>query len=295
MRHKLLLTAAEGVLPSFDHQISGVQSSGPEKKSGKETGTTIFVFRAGEKGKVPFLVCGADKKVSYGHGGIASQRFKKIFHLSDTSLFLGSGGVGNIQELLHLLRGQCEEFQQMHGLPISIPGQTRLLVEWCNIFRRFFEGYRFSFGSIIAGMNEDGSLQMFAVDDDGSRMEIKSYYATGSGGDSATTIFDKEWRLRLRGGMDLGLAVDLAVQAIYFAAMRDNGSSDPRIAVPSVSIIHPVMGIVTLPRDTVDHFSSEFLSRHDGEHNRPIPEVDPRTLKPRRRRTPQSRRPGRKK
>jgi 20S proteasome alpha/beta subunit len=167
----------------------------------------------------------------------------------------------------------------MHGLDISIPGQANLLAQWCNIFRRFYEGWYFSFGAILAGINYDGSLQIYSVDDDGSRIEFKDYFATGSGGDGATTALDICWRE----GLDLGQAVDLAVQAIYYASTRDSGSSDPRIAVPSVAILDREKGIVLLPKDAVDTVIEEFLERKEEHSDREPPEIKLDDLTPRRR------------
>jgi 20S proteasome alpha/beta subunit len=129
-------------------------------------------------------------------------------------------------------------------------------------------------------MNEnDGTMQIFAVDDDGCRIEFKDFFATGSGGDGATTALDMAWRK----GFDLGEAVDMAVQVIYYASTRDSGSSDPRIAIPSIAIIDREKGIVLLPKDAVETVLEEFLERKDESLDRPPPDIQLDDLEPKRR------------
>jgi 20S proteasome alpha/beta subunit len=125
MRSKLMESAAKSVLPSFAVEHLGPLSHGEVKASGMRSGTTIVAFRGGDRKKGnDFLVCAADRKTSLGYYGIASQRTKKIFQLAENSVFLGAGGVGNIQELRNLLKAQCDEFLEVHGSTMSIPGQA---------------------------------------------------------------------------------------------------------------------------------------------------------------------------
>lgn len=255
MRRDLIRRAAESVLPPMEIDRPATVSVGNIKKKrsqNPESRTTIIAFRYRDG-----LVCVADRKVSVGYG-IMSEEFRKINQVSLNSVLLGCGSVGSGQEMEDHLKSRCTSFYNAHGVPISIHGQARALARWCNWYRAV--DWDFSFGGILAGSNADERTHIFAVDDGGSYIESRHFYADGSGGDGATIYLDVAWKPDL----SFDRAVRLAVEAVYHSAKRDSGSSPLSVAVPTIALVFNAGGVMFVPEDDVAGLSLNILMEKVG-------------------------------
>ncbi|HXV26737.1 MAG TPA: hypothetical protein VD862_01795 [Candidatus Paceibacterota bacterium] len=253
MRRNSLIAAAQRVLPPVvpegmaANPIKGKRSDVPRSR------TTILALRYQDG-----IMCAADRKTSGWGYTIISQESRKIYQVSPTSVLLGSGVVGYIQEIRDSLTMRCTSFLRSYGLPISVQGQAKMLARWCNWYRRM-EGWDFSFGGILAGVNLDGATHIIAVEEDGSRIEFHDYFASGSGGDGATVLLDAHWKP----GLTEEQAAGLAVEAVYHAAFRDSGSSDVRVATPTIAVVGET-GVRFMPEELIRLISFKVLMEKMG-------------------------------
>jgi proteasome beta subunit len=76
-------------------------------------------------------------------------------------------------------------------------------------------------GFLIAGFNEDGSIQLYSVMPDGGIMEIEDYDANvGSGMPFVLGLLERQYKP----GISVKEGVELAVEAIKSSTQRDIGS-----------------------------------------------------------------------
>lgn len=254
MRRDKFLAAAQSVLPPVVPEGKVLNLGRSERPGVPQSRTTILALRYKKDG----IVCAADRKTSGWGYNILSQESRKIYDVSGTTVMLGSGIVGFIQEVRDSLATRNGSFLRSYGLPISVQGQAKLLSRWCHWFRRV-DGGDFSFGAILAGTNVEGDSHIISIEEDGSRIEFPDYFATGSGGDGATVLLDAHWKPHL----EESAAVELAVEAVYHAAFRDSGSSDIRVATPTVALVKPE-GIVFLSEEAIRSLSLVVLTKKMG-------------------------------
>jgi len=91
--------------------------------------------------------------------------------------------------------------------------------------------------NIIAGINIDPpEFKIYSIEPTGCKM-LHDFIATGSGGDRAENELEKfrgKIKARTLGAEE---SLELAVRAIYMAGKKDMGTSDVRLALPTVAVI----------------------------------------------------------
>ncbi len=174
-----------------------------------ETGTTTVGLIA--EGHV---ILAADKRATAGLL-IASRRVKKIVKLTDYAAMTVSGVVADAQALADIIREEARLYEMTHGRKLSVKGIATLL---SNILfsSKFFP---FIVQLIVGGY--DNAPRLYTLDFFGSITEDK-YTATGSGSPVAYGVLEE----RYREDMSLDEAVEVAVQAVRSAMLRDAASGD---------------------------------------------------------------------
>jgi len=174
-----------------------------------ETGTTTVGLIAGGH-----VVLAADKRATAGFL-IASRRVKKIVKLTDYAAMTVSGVVADAQALADIVREEARLYEMTHGRRLSVKGIATLLSN--ILFSSKF--YPFIVQLIVGGY--DGSPRLYTLDFFGSITEDK-YTATGSGSPVAYGVLEE----RYRDDLSVDEAVEIAVQAVRSAMLRDAASGD---------------------------------------------------------------------
>ncbi len=174
-----------------------------------ETGTTTVGIIAGDH-----VVLAADKRATAGFM-IASRRVKKIVKLTDYAAMTVSGVVADAQALADIIREEARLYEMTHGRRLSVKGIATLL---SNILfsSKFFP---FIVQLIVGGYDE--TPRLYTLDFFGSITEDK-YTATGSGSPVAYGVLEE----RYRDNITVDEAVEIAVQAVRSAMLRDVASGD---------------------------------------------------------------------
>ncbi len=174
-----------------------------------ETGTTTVGLIAGDH-----VVLAADKRATAGFM-IASRRVKKIVKLTDYAAMTVSGVVADAQALADIVREEARLYEMTHGRRLSVKGIATLL---SNILfsSKFFP---FIVQLIVGGYDE--APRLYTLDFFGSITEDR-YTATGSGSPVAYGVLEE----RYRDDLTVDEAVEIAVQAVRSAMLRDAASGD---------------------------------------------------------------------
>ena len=195
------------------------------KKEARTSGTTVLAFRY-EDG----IICAGDRLLDLNDGFIARD-YQKIHRVTDDSLFLAAGTLSLIQEIHDLFTQKCQEADDA----MSVREQAIELARLCRDTEMEEEDDEFD--AILAGVNADGTHEMFRVDDNGVVVPFWRFSACGSGGEAALATLHLYWGQAWLDGLDLSRGLSLAVRAMGIAALHDTKSSDPRLTPPSVAVI----------------------------------------------------------
>lgn len=228
MRRDLIERVMRISVPQKPEPLARVSRSGRSVRGARRrSSTTIIGLRYADG-----ILCVADRKMSGYWFRIMSMDFQKIFAVSPVSVLMGSGSVVSLQQAERYVRRTAKQFLLQSKVPMSTEGQAALLSEWCEL-QFMWLGEWFSFFGILAGFDADGTSHLYAIEQDGCKIEEAQYYATGSGGFEATGVLDQRWEEN----MNLAHALYVGVDAQYQSGRRDSGTSDVRLAIPSAAAI----------------------------------------------------------
>ena len=185
------------------------------KNSILKTGTTIIgiVCKDG-------VVMAADKQSTAGTI-VMSKDSEKIKKVNDYVLFAGTGMVADIQKSIKLtaaeltlkkLRSKCRPtVQQAASLTANIIYQSI----------RQPTMLQFMVGSLIGGINEDGSAELYSIDPAGGIKKIGDYDANfGSGMPYVLGLLERQYNKELT----TEEGIELAKEALKSSMQRDVGS-----------------------------------------------------------------------
>lgn len=244
MNHALFEQALRQGLPASALRALEKRRGSPgtrHSKTGAHSKTTIvtMTYRDG-------IMCVADRKTSGWGYTIMSQDSVKIYKVSPFSALLGCGSVADIQLAERTLKFTCQEFFEDTSFVLTTDAQANYLAQCCRIWNYWY-GETFSLGVILAGVDEDGP-EMYQIDQDGCSLQFRDYVTFGSGGMRAEDTLD----LVYEDGMPPDKALNVAMQAMFHAGYRDSGSSDARVATPSVATVTLESGVTFLPDSVIE-------------------------------------------
>ncbi len=178
-----------------------------DEKMLKGTTTVGLVFEGG-------VVLAADKRATMGTF-IAAKDVQKVHMVSDRIALTMAGGVGDAQQLTHLLRAELELYKYSRGRELTVKGASTLVA---NILQgnKYFP---YMVQLIIAGY--DSKPRVFDLDPFGGLLEDK-YVSTGSGSVVAYGVLDENYADK----MNESDAVKLAARAVKAAMKRDNATGE---------------------------------------------------------------------
>ncbi|CUX78451.1 Proteasome subunit beta, archaeal [Thermococcus chitonophagus] len=165
------------------------------------------------------VVLAADMRASFGNM-VYARNVTKIHKIDEHLAIAGAGNVGDILNLVRLLRAEARLYRANVGKPMSVKALATLLANILNGTKYFPYFVWFLVGGY------DDKPRVFSVDMAGGVTEDR-YVAAGSGMEFAYSVLDSEYR------DDMGVkeGVKLAVKAINSAIKRDVFSGDGILVV----------------------------------------------------------------
>jgi proteasome beta subunit len=186
------------------------------KKSILKTGTTILgiVCKDG-------VVMAADRQVTGGYSIVMHKNFEKVQKVNDYLVISGCGVASDMQRVVKLLVAELKLKELRSRSRPTIKQAASLLssMSYHGIRQPSMIPQQAAF--LIAGFNEDGSIELFSTGVDGTNYPIKDYDASvGSGMPYVLGLLERQYKK----GMTVKEGVELAKEALKSSTQRDVGS-----------------------------------------------------------------------
>ncbi len=162
------------------------------------------------------VVLATEKRATMGNF-IASRRAKKIYQIADRIAMTTAGSVGDAQFLARLISVEANLYEIRKEEKPTVRAIATLTSNLLNSVRYF----PYFVQLLIGGIDENGP-SVYSIDPIGGAIEEKDIVATGSGSLTAYGVLED----RFTPEMDVDVAVELVVRAIYSAMRRDSASGD---------------------------------------------------------------------
>jgi len=185
------------------------------KNSILKTGTTILgiVCKDG-------IVMAADKQSTAGNI-VMSKDSDKIKEINDYMLFAGTGMVADIQRSVKIAAAELRLKQLKSKSKPSVKQSANLLASIIYQSIRQPQMLQFMVGSLIGGVNEDGTTELYSIDPAGGLQKIKEYDANfGSGMPYVLGLLERQYKK----DASVKEGIELAKEAILSSTQRDTGS-----------------------------------------------------------------------
>lgn len=165
-----------------------------------------------------YIMLASDTRLSIGYS-ILSRDSTKIFKLTDKVFLASSGMYADMIALYKHLKIRIELYQMSNKHEPGVENIAQLLSNTLYS-RRFFPYYTFN---ILAGINSNGELKMFAYDAVGSHESLE-YATNGSGKELMSPILDSVLKGGNKPNYEKGKR--LALSAMNSCANRDIFTGD---------------------------------------------------------------------
>jgi len=185
------------------------------KNSILKTGTTILgiVCKDG-------VVMASDRQSTAGTI-IMNKDSEKIKGVNNYLLFAGTGMVSDIQRSIKLAGAELRLKELKSRSRPTVKQGANLIATMIYQSIRQPTMLQFMVGSLIGGVNEDGTTELYSIDPSGSIKQIEDYDANfGSGMPFVLGLLERQYKE----DMTIKEGVELAVEAIKSATQRDIGS-----------------------------------------------------------------------
>jgi len=185
------------------------------KNSILKTGTTILgiVCKDG-------VVMAADRQSTAGTI-VMNKDSQKIREVNDYLLFAGTGMVSDIQRSVKLAAAELRLKELRSKSRPGVKQGANLVAAMIYQSIRQPTMLQFMVGSLIGGVNEDGTAELYSIDPSGGIKQIEDYDANfGSGMPFVLGLLERQYKE----DMTVREGIELAVEAIKSATQRDVGS-----------------------------------------------------------------------
>jgi len=185
------------------------------KNSILKTGTTILgiVCKDG-------VVMAADRQVTMGHM-VARKDERKVFTINDYIIVAGCGIAGDIQRVPKILAAELK-LKELKSKSRPLVKQAASLLNNMS-----YNGIRQpsvipqQAGFLIAGFNEDGTVELYSIEAAGSLAKVEDYDASqGSGMPYVLGLLERQWKK----DSTIEQGIELAKEALKSSTQRDTGS-----------------------------------------------------------------------
>ncbi len=183
------------------------------------TTTVGIVYKGG-------VVLAAEKKSTLGYL-VASKEEVKIVEIVPHIGMTHAGVAGDLQALTRFIKAEARLFELRNKKRVSLKATTTLLSN--ILYGRRMSFFPFMVQIIVGGYDDNGP-GLFILHPDGSTIEEKKFFATGSGSPMAFGVFEALYKK----DMSINDTKSLAVKAIKSAVERDIASGGRGIDVAIV-------------------------------------------------------------
>ncbi len=166
------------------------------------------------------VILGSESKSTMGWL-VSGKEVQKIYQIDDKMALTISGGVGDAQAMIRILKAEINIYKLTRNAPITVKAVATLL---SNILSQS-RWYPYMFMPILGGVDKDG-YHIYTIDPVGG-IEKDTSASTGSGSPIAYGVIDDGFRE----GMSRDEGVRLTVRAIRSARERDVFSGAKKIRV----------------------------------------------------------------
>lgn len=162
------------------------------------------------------VVLAAERKATMGYL-VASKEDTKIVEILPHLGLTQAGAVGDIQALIRFLSAEAKLYEIKNTKRIPVSSAATLLSNILYQGRRSFFPYMIQI--ILAGYDHKGA-QLFILHADGSRLEEKKFFSTGSGSPMAFGVLETLYH----DGLTTQEGIEIAKKSIKAAVERDIAS-----------------------------------------------------------------------
>ncbi|MDP3026427.1 MAG: proteasome subunit beta [Nanoarchaeota archaeon] len=166
------------------------------------------------------VVLAADRKMTLGGQIVAHKNFPKIYKINDYLLVSIAGQVSDAQMALKIIAAQLK----LKELKSKKRPTIREAASFISSF--YFHNIRQPamipaiVASLVAGVNEDGTAELYNISPDGAIKDIQNYDADGSGMMFIWGLLERQYKKDLT----IKEGVNLAMESIKSSSERDVAS-----------------------------------------------------------------------
>lgn len=204
------------------------------------------------------VVMAGDRRATIGNV-IASRHMEKVFATDRYSVVGIAGSAGVAMDIARLFQVELEHYEKIEGTLLSLDGKANRLAAMIRAnLGMALQGM--SVVPLFAGFDPGRELgRIFSFDITGGRYEEQEHHSIGSGSVFARGALKKLWRP----GMDAGVAVEVAVEALYDAADDDSATGGPDLVRQLWPVVFAVDrdGTRRIPGDELAAVATDIVRR----------------------------------
>ena len=185
------------------------------KKSMLKTGTTVIgiVCKDG-------IVMAADRQVTAGNI-VMSKTTKKVNQINDYLVISWTGGFSDAQRITKILSAELKLKELRSRSRPTVKQGANLLAAISYSGIRQPSMIPPIVGALVAGVNEDGSTELYTIEPAGSIIKVEDYDANfGSGMPYVLGFLERQYKK----GITLKEGIELARESLKSSTQRDTGS-----------------------------------------------------------------------
>ncbi|BCS90971.1 MAG: proteasome subunit beta [Candidatus Micrarchaeota archaeon] len=162
------------------------------------------------------VIIAADSRASIG-SFIASREVRKVHKIDNTVAIAGAGSVGDLVDIVKIIRANNEIYKMNENRPMSPNAVTNLL----SLILHDNRYYPYLVELIVGGIEYDGTPKIYSIDLLGGSIEESSFTSAGSGMELAYGYLEKKYKKNI----STKDAYNMVLNALSVAT-RDSGVGD---------------------------------------------------------------------
>ncbi|HYD03590.1 MAG TPA: proteasome subunit beta [Alphaproteobacteria bacterium] len=165
------------------------------------------------------IVLAADKRTTAGGAFVVRKESDKITQIADNMAVTTAGTVSDIQMFLKLLKAELKLRSMRNGRSNTVKETVSFAgrIMYDNA-RQYFPSMAHS---LLGGYDATGP-RLFTIEVDGCVLELKDYFATGSGSPMSFGVLENNYK----DGLSVKEGEELAYRAVLAAIQRDPASGN---------------------------------------------------------------------
>ncbi|MEM3113006.1 MAG: hypothetical protein QXI33_01130 [Candidatus Pacearchaeota archaeon] len=184
-------------------------------KSMLKTGTSILGIKCTDG-----IVLASDRQVSAGNM-VVGKNFQKIIHINDRLLAAITGGVSDAQFLMRIVAAEIKLKELRSKQKSSVKESASLLAYLTFRNIRTPSMIPSIVGSLVAGIDPDGTAKLYTIEPAGAISEVEDYDANFSSGmPYILGVLERGYKKDI----NVKQGVQLAIECLKASTQRDMGS-----------------------------------------------------------------------